>query len=167
MLRAEVLELLKNPEFLEKVMEENNKEKLKKLFLEKGVSLNVEELDNVGKEIYDSLVLASKLSEGETESVSGGGKDKKIESVSSVGFWDWCKKKVGLPTSEQEQALHDNMAENVKLYQEAETPDTWFDIADRNKGKLAVGAVAVTLCAIYGVKNIKRYLNKSRKKKIG
>ncbi len=161
-MRAEVLELLKDPEFLEKVVEENDKEKLKTIFLEKGVNLSGEELDNIGKEIYDSMVLASELSEKEIENVSGGGFFDKLHSGTN-----WLRKKVGLPTSEEEQAVRDNIAKNAQMYQEAETPDTWVDIADRNKGKLAVGAVAVTLCAVYGVKNIKRYLKKSRKKKFG
>ncbi len=158
-MRAEVSELLKDPEFMEKIMDEKDKEKVKELFSGRKVDLSDEELNNIGKEIYDSLVLASELSEKETEIVSGGVWDKLHAGA------NWLRKKVGLATPEEKQALQDQIKENKQILQESEMPDTWVDIADRNKGKLAVGAVALTLCAVYGVKSIKKYLNKSRKKK--
>lgn len=168
-MREEVAQLLKNPDFMERITDEQDKEKVKEIFLEKGIDLSHEEVDDVGKEIYDSLVLASKLSDKQVENISGGDnwfKDK-FHAVSNKvhAVANWGRKKVGLPTPEEEQAEKEERERNEQILQENSQEDTWMQIADRNKGKLAIGATALTLCAVYGVKNIKRYLNKSRKKK--
>lgn len=153
-LKEEVINLLKEPDFIKKVMEEEKLENVKELFSEKGIELSLEEIEEIGKEIYSSLVLAYRLSEYQSSKITGGVNEGAVsQNISSADV------SVQSPSAQQQiEMLNQQIAE-------ASIQDTPKDILNRNKGKIAVGAVSLFVGTFYSLKMLVRYIENIKNKK--
>lgn len=134
------MDILKDPQFMEKIMNQKDKNKVKTLFSEKGVELSLDEIDGIGQEIYYSLLAAYRLSDEESVNISGGGG----------------------PNGQDKQEMINDLQQQLD---EANKPDTVQKIFARNKGLVVLGGISLWVVSFYGVKTIARYIKSIRNKK--
>lgn len=145
-MKREVMELLEDPDFMEEVMEKEDSKSVKELFSEKGLELSLDEIDEIGKELYSSLVLAYRLSDDQSSEISGGNGPEKNQDNNKP------------PISQREVIRR-------QIMEIGNQTDTVKDIVNRNKGWVALGAVSLFVGSFYGLKTLIRYIENVKNKK--
>lgn len=140
------MELLEDHDFMEEVMEKEDSKSVKELFSEKGLELSLDEIDEIGKELYSSLVLAYRLSDTQSAEITGGNGPEKNQDNNNP------------PISQKELIRRQIMEIGGQT-------DTWKDVLNRNKAKVVVGGVALFIGSFYGLKTLIRYIENVKNKK--
>ncbi len=136
-----IIELLKQPDFMNKIINEDDVFKVKSFFKEEGIDISDEDLKKLGNIIYHSLDTISQLSEEDMKNISGGADP---------------------PTSESSNKETTGTSPNTPA--ELTKKEKIFEAIHENKGYIIVGSVSLCVGTIYSIKTVMRRVRKNREK---